>query len=158
MLLLVNVHGNSATADKLKTAKNIKLQGAVSGNANFDGNNDVTITTTQSNIAVIMGTMNADKSTSVTNSTAYPAGFTKDNCIVIASMLQSSSNSNGVWGMGTTFDSSSLNTGNLAHRVYLNANGVVILAKLITMTNNTAPQFIEFTGNINYKIVLMKVS
>lgn len=45
MLLQVNAHGNSATADKLKTARNIKLQGAISGNANFDGSNDVTINT-----------------------------------------------------------------------------------------------------------------
>lgn len=45
MLLLATVHGNSATADKLKTARNIKLQGAVSGNANFDGSKDIVIET-----------------------------------------------------------------------------------------------------------------
>lgn len=39
----MNAHGNSATADKLKTARNIKLQGAVSGNASFDGSKDLTI-------------------------------------------------------------------------------------------------------------------
>lgn len=35
------------TANKLKTARNIKLQGAVSGNADFDGSKNVTIDTTQ---------------------------------------------------------------------------------------------------------------
>lgn len=47
LLLLVhlNAHGNSATATKLENARNIKLQGAVSGNANFDGSVDTTIFT-----------------------------------------------------------------------------------------------------------------
>lgn len=45
MLLQVNAHGNSATADKLKTARNIKIQGAVSGSGSFDGIKDVTINT-----------------------------------------------------------------------------------------------------------------
>lgn len=37
--------GNSATATKLATARNIKLQGAVSGNTNFDGSENVVINT-----------------------------------------------------------------------------------------------------------------
>lgn len=38
--------GNSATASKLARARNIKIQGAVSGNANFDGSANITINTT----------------------------------------------------------------------------------------------------------------
>lgn len=40
------VHGNSATATKLATKRNIKLQGAVNGNADFDGSADLVINTT----------------------------------------------------------------------------------------------------------------
>mgnify|MGYP006956031235 CR=1 FL=1 len=37
--------GNSATATKLATARNIAISGAVSGNANFDGSSNITINT-----------------------------------------------------------------------------------------------------------------
>lgn len=40
-----NVTGNASTADKLKTARNIKLSGAVIGNVNFDGSANVNINT-----------------------------------------------------------------------------------------------------------------
>jgi hypothetical protein len=36
---------NSATANKLKTARNIALSGAVSGSADFDGSGNITINT-----------------------------------------------------------------------------------------------------------------
>lgn len=45
-LVLLSVLGNSATATKLQTARNIKLDGAVTGNANFDGSGNATINTT----------------------------------------------------------------------------------------------------------------
>ena len=38
--------GNASTADKLKTARNIKLTGSVTGNANFDGSGNIEISTT----------------------------------------------------------------------------------------------------------------
>ena len=41
-------HAN--TADKLKTARNIKLIGSVTGNANFDGSGDIEISTTTTHI------------------------------------------------------------------------------------------------------------
>lgn len=40
-----NVTGNASTADKLKTARNIKLSGVVTGNVNFDGSANVNINT-----------------------------------------------------------------------------------------------------------------
>ena len=45
-----DITGNSATADKLKTPRNIAVSGAVTGNTNFDGSANVTITTELSNI------------------------------------------------------------------------------------------------------------
>lgn len=41
-----NLSGNASTADKLKTARNIKLTGSVTGNANFDGSGNIEISTT----------------------------------------------------------------------------------------------------------------
>lgn len=40
-----NTTGNAPTATKLQTARNIKLTGAVSGNANFDGSGNIQIPT-----------------------------------------------------------------------------------------------------------------
>ena len=44
----VYLNGNAATASKLATAKNIAIAGAVTGNANFDGSANITITTSVS--------------------------------------------------------------------------------------------------------------
>lgn len=81
------------TTTKLKTARNIKLQGAVSGNANFDGSANITINTTQTNIAVLDGSISltANTTDNASNnkmqqtqwSMDYPSGFSKDNSIVI---------------------------------------------------------------------------
>ena len=48
-----NLVGNSDTATKLKTARNIGLSGAVTGNANFDGSANITINTKIGNIPTI---------------------------------------------------------------------------------------------------------
>lgn len=88
-----HVHGNSATAtsaSKLATARNIKIQGAVSGNTNFDGSGNVTINTTQSNIAVLTGTVNLSAGEGPENASFntfdlnFPTGFTKDNCVCLS--------------------------------------------------------------------------
>ena len=81
------------TTTKLKTARNIKLQGAVSGNANFDGSANITINTTQTNIAVLDGriSLTANPTDNASNnkmqhtpwSMDYTSGFSKDNSIVI---------------------------------------------------------------------------
>ena len=55
--LVLVVHGNSATASKLQTARNIAIGGAVKGSANFDGSGDVTINVTQNNTFVLTGTI-----------------------------------------------------------------------------------------------------
>ena len=51
------------SATKLQTKRNIKLQGAVSGNADFDGSGNVVIETAQANIAVITGSFSIEAST-----------------------------------------------------------------------------------------------
>lgn len=45
-MLTTNISGNAASASKLATARKITLTGAVTGEANFDGSQNVSITTT----------------------------------------------------------------------------------------------------------------
>ena len=50
-----NLSGNASTASKLATVRNIKLTGAVTGNANFDGSSDISIGTSISDRSVMPG-------------------------------------------------------------------------------------------------------
>lgn len=81
--------GNSATANKLVTPRNIALTGAVKGNAKFDGSADITINTTQNNIFILSGNMVLNASSNpgtykvTTKKISYPSGFNKDNCTPI---------------------------------------------------------------------------
>lgn len=140
MLLQVNAHGNSATADKLKTARNIKLEGAVSGNVSFDGSKDVIINTTQSNIAVLTGNVTLTNGTGSTN-VNYPSGFTKSNCILISSGCQY--NSAGWWLFG-------------------NGQGILSGARMtdstVTFNVSTVENGVGPSGTYPFKIVLMKIS
>ena len=51
-----NITGNAATATKLATARTITLSGDVSGNVDFDGSTNVTMTTTIQPDSVVLGT------------------------------------------------------------------------------------------------------
>ena len=51
-----SVTGNATSADALSTPRNIAISGPVSGNANFDGSSDITISVTQGNDSVTLGT------------------------------------------------------------------------------------------------------
>ena len=84
--VLVNVHGNSATATKLQTARTISLSGDVTGSASFNGSANVTITTNLANVAVATGTVKVYSSdnTSGQGNINYPAGYTMDNCVPIS--------------------------------------------------------------------------
>lgn len=160
MLLLVNVRGNSATADKLKTARNIKLQGAVSGNANFDGNEDIIINVMQANIAVIEGemTLTANDSKGIEESTMkqttktinYPSGFNSSNCIVIG--VEGKHYTDKPFVVGDTSGSNLYTfgtlTGAIPKVVQLGSEEIILYAY------NYAPQPKTFY----YKLILMKVS
>lgn len=50
-----SLFGNASTASKLATARNIKLTGVVTGNANFDGSSDISIGTFISDRSVMPG-------------------------------------------------------------------------------------------------------
>ena len=157
-LKLVHAHGNSATATKLQAARNIKLQGAVSGNVNFDGTTNVTINTTQSNIAVLTGSLTVTKSSNPGNSynqtvknINYPSGFNKDNSVVIAFGSTIDTKTKGYSydaSVNIAFTSAAVNTGNIPREVQLN-NANIRLFFYSLSTNDLI---------INYKIILLKVS
>ena len=95
MLLLLQLqivqkvaHGNSSTASKLQTARNIAISGAVKGSANFDGSGNVTINTTQNNIFVLSGSLSSGNNLEIN----YPTGLTKDNCVCISAIRDDGSN------------------------------------------------------------------
>ena len=133
------VHGNSATATKLQTARSIAIGGAVKGSANFDGSGNITINTSQNNIFVLTGTVelkNGVGSTSIN----YPTGCNKNNCIPFLSGLNTS---------GTYYD-------------YGNIQSTCVTGVRMTDSN------IQFncgshddvgpTGTKSFRVVLMKIS
>lgn len=88
--MLVNVHGNSATATKLQTTRSISLSGDVTGSTSFDGSKNVVITTNLANVTSLSGTITLTASSSSgtsysqTNFTLnYPSGYNKNNTIVL---------------------------------------------------------------------------
>lgn len=133
--------GNSATATKLATARNIKMQGAISGNVDFDGSKAVTINTTQSNIAVVTGTITVYSSDPKQGSgnINYPTGYTRDNCIPLSIGMQV----NGAYRFG----------GNMMGTTYVELNASVI-SVLVDSWNSSGMA----AGNYPVKVILMKVS
>ena len=164
LLLLILVHGNaatatkansctgnSATASKLATARNIKLQGTISGNANFDGSSNVIIDTIQNNIAILTGTI---KEEVVTN---YPSGYNKNNCVVLTAMLKSADRDDRSYGYGAAFDSKSYVNGSNPIAVYLKDSNIEINAKR-TLLSADVVSWSALDSNFTYKIILMKIS
>lgn len=163
MLIVLNlVHGNSATATKLVTKRKINLIGAISGNAKFDGSEDVTITTRQDNIAVLTGTITADGSSNyATKSINYPAGFSNSNCVVLSVMLELQNNVT-IWGYGTTYTSSSIMGGAISKMVSLRDGDILLGIRRIHMLKDENNNITEIMDTLNnethsYKIVLMKI-
>lgn len=80
-------------ATKLGTSRKIAVSGAVSGNANFDGSENINIATVQNNIAVIEGNLVCNKNTEdplsgkvtyTSKEVDFPEGFNRSNCFVIS--------------------------------------------------------------------------
>lgn len=178
LVLLAAVLGNAATATKLQTARsingtnfdgsanitttkwgtsrNIALTGAVSGNANVDGSGNVTITTTQANIATLTGTITTTATTgeeTVFNSLKinFPTGFNKDNCVVMSLGLYRGNNIGYAFGHTNITDSRTWLRGGIGAMITFNYQN----DGKMTLTVETP--FSE-SYVYNYKIVLMKVS
>lgn len=151
VILLVILALMLGSADKLKTARQIELTGAVSGSVNFDGSGNVSIITTQANIAVITGNTSTDAG--IIN---LPQGYNANNSVIIGLMLNSSVKPEN-WGYGSTMDSSSNITGCFPVKVYLRGTNAVITVKDIKITEGQNPN-IGTTPNLDFKLILMKVS
>lgn len=157
----MSVRGNSNTATKLKTARNIKLQGAVSGSANFDGSNNVTINTVQNNVCVIEGqielkaneqeNLTTDKTKQTLWEISFPSGYNKDNCVCIAFGTKSSTGKNYAYGMSDARSTAQIR-GTIFKSVVLGATSDN------TKISCEAWNFSTEKTTIYYKIVLMKIS
>lgn len=150
-----NTTGNASTATKLQTARNIKIQGAVSGNANFDGSTNIIITTTQANIATITGTITTPATNSdvisATITLNYPSGYNKNNCVIMSLMSSNSTISNSMWsttgGSGTSAEHMKSN-----HALQASLSDSNIRIELYKV--NQAASSIK----TNIKLVLMKIA
>lgn len=136
------------TATKLQNSRSINIAGAVKGNANFDGSSNITINTTQNNIETLTGSMSIAASSSENKTISYPSGINKDNCIVLAVGLASSTNTaKGYNFIGTYNDSSDGLNNAFYRRLNLTDEGI----KLTVKNPNTS------TMTVLYKISLLKL-
>lgn len=123
---------------KWGTSRKITISGAVSGNANVDGSGDVTINVSQSNIAVLTGNVSISNGSGYTELN-YPNGYTKDNCVAIASGLN----------MGNYYE-------------FNHVDGLMLVGTRLTATKVifrvSSVQDISSSGTKGFKIVLMKIS
>ena len=182
--------GNSATATKLQTARTINgtsfngtanittskwgtartlaLTGAVSGSQSVDGSGNISITTTQNNIAVITGSATADATTSstiayATKDISYPSGYTKSNSIVIAFGLEALNSAQG-YNYGACLGRSGIISGTSDYAMIGGAGDMAVRGNFrnINLRDNDIRIRIQNVADtsqtFNYKIVLMKVS
>ena len=154
------VHGNSATASKLQTARKITLDGAVKGEIKFDGNSDVVVNTIQNNIAVISGQMILEaNSQSNLNSNIeqqtilnidFPRGFNKDNCFCLTFGIKTNEDKNYSYGVGDSISNRSF-TGSLIRNVILGASNDNSKIALHVWQPSTSQK------TAYYRLVLMKI-
>lgn len=158
MILLVIFLLMLGTATKLKTPRNISLTGDVSGSTSFDGSGNVTITTDLANVAMLTGTISGNGTeTIISKNVNYPAGYNKDNCVVIAAMAHNSANSTGIISSGSLFEPSSYTTGGLPMQVILRSDEIGIKCRNVLVFDDNSTMVPSINGSFSYKIVLMKI-
>lgn len=149
------------TTSKWGTARTLALSGAVSGSASVDGSGNVTINTTQANIAVLTGTQTLTANTSenlqnniplqTTWKLNFPSGYNMNNCVCIA--------------FGAKFyDDVGYNYGLNPTVTGANLSGAVYKSITLGAKNDTSKISCEAWNwstsarSFMYKIVLMKIS
>lgn len=139
------------TATRLQNARTISLSGAVSGSTSFNGSGNVTITTTQTNIAVLTGTLEIGGAKSL----PYPDGYNKNNCIPLPIMTSFKSN----YSIGTVFDTISSARGGIPATLFLGDSNMTLYCKNIYLNNGEYPVIgTSEMNNFKYRIVLLKIS
>ena len=142
-----NGTGNITTA-KWGTARKITISGAVSGNANVDGSGDVTISVSQANMSILTGSFTAKANTAAkVKDIAYPTGFSKSNCVIIAYGRQWSTNTGYAFGHHSN-DSAGMMYASNDGNACLGPSNIELWYRNISQSDVT----------INYKLVLLKVS
>ena len=153
--VLVNVHGNSATATKLQTARTISLSGDVTGSASFDGSKNITITTELANVVVITGTVTLTASTSPGQAYSqtnfelnYPSGYNKNNTLVLGFKSKLQGTGTGNYTFGYTPDKSSMSSVNGAYprTIRLDDNNLSVSVYNLSLSRK-----------FDYAIYLMKI-
>ncbi len=147
-----NGTGNITTS-KWGTSRKITISGAVSGNVNVDGSGDVTITTTQANIAVLTANVKTPEAgSSIINALAqinYPQGYNQDNCVIVSLMSWNKTFTTKFWSsLGAT--QSAAEMGCYGLRGTLRPDNIEVQVHKIDPA--------ESAKNVTIKIVLMKVS
>ncbi len=146
---------HAITADRLKTARKISINGAVKGEANFDGSKDVTINVIQDNIAVVEGSQvlkDAPTDTMETHSTTafrvnLPSGFTHHNCFVISIGTKFLQTDDGFgYGTAAEYDVFAMSNNLIPLRVMLEKEDVILFEAENCYKDVT----------LRYQIVLMK--
>lgn len=158
LLALVSVHGNSATATKLQTPRNISLTGDVTGNVSFDGSKNVSMVTNLANVTVLSGTISgpADSNGSYSKTISYPSGYNQSNCIVIGWALELS-NSVTIWGTGMTLNSGGYASGAMPTSISMHSDNINLTIRNVYISSDGTVFSIPLTGTYSYKIILMKV-
>lgn len=113
----------------------------MTGEANFDGSKNITIVTTQANIAILTGTITLTNGRGSTN-VNYPEGFNYNNCVVISI------------GAGRTSSNNYLEYGHVSSScilgAYLKSSDISISAY--------PPESIGPSSTVPYKLILMKIN
>ena len=135
-----NGTGNITTS-KWGTSRTLALSGAVSGSTNIDGGGNVTINTTQNNIAVINGTITFSNGSGHTT-VAYPNGYNYSNCIVLSLGIS-------IYDSGI-YCSFSEDFFKILFATRLQANNVYVAARAI--------EAFDLSATRNFQLVLMKIS
>lgn len=153
--LLVVVLVMLGTASKLQNPRNIQIQGAVSGNANFDGDKDITINTKQSNIAILTGNITTpaagNNALNATAKLAYPSGFNKNNCVIISLMSRNTAIAErGYCTVGATGTSGEMQKGNYGLQAQLTDSEISVQVYKINAN--------EASKSISIRVVLMRIS
>lgn len=153
------------SATKLQNERKIKLDGAVTGEVNFDGGKDVTISTKQNNIAVLEGKVitNPREGEETYHLNMYdldfPEGFNADNCVCMAFGLNSFDDNTGGYSydilsprvLKDDFDPRVMVRSSFFRNILL---GTVNDTSKIVITINTPYTEVK---EISYRIVLMKI-
>ena len=87
----------------------------------------------------------------------FPAGFNKDNSIILTVNLKRVAN--GIKGYGTTFDSSSFVGGSVPSKVTMNEDDILLEIKAVLLSETPSITMPEMSTSLSfdYTIVLMKI-